>query len=491
VETISELKSKAADLRKIADRLDELRKIADKLDEAANALAGLTGHGESWPLEEGAEEVARPSVVRSAEPEVGLIEAEQPMREAAYWKDGPDGQLPRLAEPISESSAGLAVEQTVESSPPDIRQTPNGASPSAVLSTPHQMERRTEPSDQEIRLRAYFLSERRRRFALPGDADSDWHEAKRQLLCESGELGGLSTITARESGRILRAAGDIALPVAVASAKLRVESIEQAKDMPCETTSTEIQSSAAEAILEPASNFSNAASAERVFPQTTTLPTMPDTTQIPPAPVNKSPSAVVAKTPPAGPAGTSVHVTFSFEITAVQMTPTFKMGGLTVRPASKLVTMRLAPHLDSQPTSFEAAKIQPVGGTLGTLRMLPSQQQRPVANGSRSFAATGLQVVPNFDAAPVHLTPSQPAQATVFVTVPCEISKVEFSPSFEIASVILNSSSKRVSVQLPGTRAGGEEGAPALEIANLELTESGEISTMQLNLPDPADASVT
>jgi len=481
VETISELKSKAADLRK----------IADKLDEAANVLAGLTGHEESWHLEEYAEEVARPSVVRSTEPDVGLIEAEQPVREAAYRKDGPNGQLPRLAEPISESSTGLAVEQTVESSPPDIRQTPNGASPSAVLPKPHQMERRTEPSDQEIRLRAYFLSERRRRFALSGDADSDWHEAKRQLLCESGELCGLSTITARESGRILRAAGDIALPVTVASAKLRVESIEQAKDMTCETTSTEIQSSAAEAILEPASNFPNAASAERVFPQTTTLPTMPDTTQIPTAPVDKSPSAVVAKTPPAGPAGTSVHVTFSFEITAVQMTPTFKMGGLTVRPASKLVTMRLAPHLDSQPTSFEAAKIQPVGGTLGTLRMLPSQQPRPVANGSRSFAATGLQVAPNFDAAPVQLTPSQPAQATVFVTVPCEISKVEFSPSFEIASVILNSSSKQVSVQLPGTRAGGEEGAPALEIANLELTESGEISTMQLNLPDPADASVT
>jgi hypothetical protein len=490
VETISELKSKAADLRKIADKLDELRKIADKLDEAANALAGLTGHKESWHLEEGAEEVAPPSVVRSTEPEVGFIEAEQPVREAAYRKDGPDGQLPRLAEPISESSARLVVGQA-ESSPPDIRQTPNGASPSAVLPKPHQMERRTEPSDQEICLRAYFLSERRRRFALPGDADSDWHEAKRQLLCESGELGGLSTITARSS-RILRAAGDIALPVTVASAKLRVESIEQAKDMPCETTSTEIESSAAEAIPEPASNFPNAAFAERVFPQTTTLPTMPDTTQIPTAPVDKSPSAVVAKTPPAGAAGTSVHVTFSFEITAVQMTPTFKMGGLTVRPASKLVTMRLALHLDSQPTSFEAAKIQPVGGTLGTLRMLPSQQQRPVANGSLSFAATGLQVVPNFEAAPVQLTPSQPAQATAFVTVPCEISKVEFSPSFEIASVILNSSSKRVSVQLPGTRAGGEEGAPALEIANLELTESGEISTMQLNLPGPAaDASVT
>ena len=40
METISELKSKAA----------ELRKIADKLDEAANALAGVAGHEEAWPL---------------------------------------------------------------------------------------------------------------------------------------------------------------------------------------------------------------------------------------------------------------------------------------------------------------------------------------------------------------------------------------------------------------------------------------------------------
>jgi hypothetical protein len=45
---------------------------------------------------------------------------------------------------------------------------------------------RSGPSDEEIRIRAYFISERRRRFALPGDADSDWLEAKRQLLSETG-----------------------------------------------------------------------------------------------------------------------------------------------------------------------------------------------------------------------------------------------------------------------------------------------------------------
>jgi len=485
VETIFNLKSELA----------ELREIIDKLDEAANALAALAGHEESWPLEESAGQVARRSALTSAEPEVGLIDEEQPMLEAAYRKDGPNGQLEPLAEPICESSAGEVVEQTVESSPVNIRQTPNGASPSAVLPMPHQMERRPEPSDEEIRLRAYFLSERRRRFALPGNADSDWHEAKRQLLCESGELTGLSAKTSGDSGRILRAGGDVVLPATAASAKRRVKSIEQGKGTCYETTFTEIQSSPAEAIPEPAPNFQNTVSAEPVFPKTTTRPTMPDTTQISATPVDNSQSAVMAKTPSTGPTGTSVQVIFSFEITAVQLTPTFEMSGLTVRPACRLVTMRLALQPHAQATenlqvSFEAVKIQPVGATLGTLRMLPSEQQRPVANSSHSFAPAGLQLVPNFEAGTGQLTPSHPAQATIFVTVPCEISMVEFSPLFEIASVIFNSSSKRVFVQLPGTPSGGEEGTRVCEIANLEVSESGQISTMQLKLLGPADASV-
>jgi hypothetical protein len=42
-----------------------------------------------------------------------------------------------------------------------------------------------DPSEESVRLRAYFISERRRRFALPGDTESDWLEAKRQLLAEA------------------------------------------------------------------------------------------------------------------------------------------------------------------------------------------------------------------------------------------------------------------------------------------------------------------
>ena len=43
-----------------------------------------------------------------------------------------------------------------------------------------------DPSDDAIRLRAYFISERRRESGLPGDARSDWLEAKQQLLSETG-----------------------------------------------------------------------------------------------------------------------------------------------------------------------------------------------------------------------------------------------------------------------------------------------------------------
>jgi hypothetical protein len=53
------------------------------------------------------------------------------------------------------------------------------------VSLPAEAGQAVEPSDEEIRVRAYFISERRRRFALPGDAEFDWLEARRQLLSDT------------------------------------------------------------------------------------------------------------------------------------------------------------------------------------------------------------------------------------------------------------------------------------------------------------------
>ena len=229
-----------------------------------------------------------------------------------------------------------------------------------------------------------------------------------------------------------------------------------------------------------------AISTEPSVPQSTSSLTMPEPTQIPTAaPVIRTPAAP-GTMQPADAMHAAVQITFSFEIASMQLTPTFKMGALQVRPTSKIVTMRLAPSQQQQPAvnlqvTFEIAKIQPTGGALGTLRLTPSQQQRPTATGSPSFTVAGLQLVSNFEAAPVQLTPSQQGQASVLVTAPFQIATIEFSPSFEIASLVLNSSSKQVSVQLPGAGP-GSEGAPMFEIANLQLTGGGEIGMLQLNL---------
>ena len=70
-------------------------------------------------------------------------------------------------------SAGAAGKKTAPARKPKVSMSPKAG-------------QTAELSDEEIRMRAYFISERRRRFALPGDADSDWLEAKRQLLSETG-----------------------------------------------------------------------------------------------------------------------------------------------------------------------------------------------------------------------------------------------------------------------------------------------------------------
>jgi len=91
------------------------------------------------------------------------------------------------------SSPGMKIRKTPATHRTSTTRKTSGAaakkSPAArtgKVSMPAAAGTMTEPSDDAVRLRAYFISERRRRFALPGDAESDWVEAKRQLLSEIG-----------------------------------------------------------------------------------------------------------------------------------------------------------------------------------------------------------------------------------------------------------------------------------------------------------------
>jgi Protein of unknown function (DUF2934) len=86
-------------------------------------------------------------------------------------------------EPIGKATSRTAAAGKKER-PPTRRKTvvaPRKRAPKRPVAT-----KTAGPSDEEIRVRAYFISERRHRLALPGDASSDWLEANRQLLSEAG-----------------------------------------------------------------------------------------------------------------------------------------------------------------------------------------------------------------------------------------------------------------------------------------------------------------
>jgi Flp pilus assembly protein TadD len=368
----------------------------------------------------------------------------------------------------AESFVGPVVEQTAENGEsPDTPQTPEMVGVSAI----NELTEVTATAPQETA----EIPENVQEITWPTHEASDIFD------------GGKETASVPDEEPAETPREEVAVPAVTELTESPVESISLEPPVPDQTVSTVIPTPVLARAATFPSDSPGAASAEPVFPQTTTPAIMPETTQTPTAPANKAPAPPMAKPqqPPAA-MQTSVQLTFSFEITAMQLTPSFKMGALKVRPLSKLVTMRLPSPQQPQSAlnlqvSFEVAKIQPASGALGMIRMVPSQQQRPAPGGLPSFAVAGLQVVPNSETAPVQLTPSRQGRASVLITVPFQITTLEFAPSLEIASVILNSNSKQVAVQLPGAGPAPAEGAPMFEIANLELGEGGDIGMMHLN----------
>ena len=221
--------------------------------------------------------------------------------------------------------------------------------------------------------------------------------------------------------------------------------------------------------------------------QLTTPATMPESTITPAPGIRIAPAAGASPATIATSAAQSaVQITFSFEIASMQLTSAFKMGTLQLKPISKVVAMRLSPSQHPQPAmnlqvTFEVSAVQLAGNAIGTIRLTPSQQQKPSVLTTPSFAIAGLQLVSGSESAPVQLTPSQQGQTSVHVTAAFQIATVEFSPTFEIASLILNSTSKRVSVQLPGVGPSAIESAPIFEMTNVQLTGSGDIGMINLS----------
>jgi hypothetical protein len=88
---------------------------------------------------------------------------------------------------------------------------------------------------------------------------------------------------------------------------------------------------------------------------------------------------------------------------------------------------------------------------------------------SPSFAISGLELVSGAGAAPVQLTPSHQEQASVHLTAHFQIAAIEFTPLFEISSIVLNAATRSVFMQLPGSGPTSIDSAPVFQIENVQL----------------------
>ena len=231
---------------------------------------------------------------------------------------------------------------------------------------------------------------------------------------------------------------------------------------------------AAQAPAEPLS-FPSITVSEPTSAQPTT-PTIMQEITITPPPVAHTFSPTMPAQRPAGAMETAVQLTFSMEIGSMQLTPTFEMRDLQLKPTSRVVTMRLAPSQTPHPPldlqiTFEIVKIELEGETISTVRLVPSAQKKPAVISSSSFAVSRFELEPNSGIASVQLASSHQAGASVHLTASFQISAIEFSPGFGIAAIVLNSTSRDVSLQLPGAEPTIED-APVFAIEKIEMNGS-------------------
>ena len=87
----------------------------------------------------------------------------------------------QLEQPVGGAKSARKVRGT------STRKTTAGRKPGASAPRKKTRTGRVVVSDEEIRLRAYFISEWRTQNGVPGDSAHDWLEAHRQLLEEAKE----------------------------------------------------------------------------------------------------------------------------------------------------------------------------------------------------------------------------------------------------------------------------------------------------------------
>ncbi len=198
----------------------------------------------------------------------------------------------------------------------------------------------------------------------------------------------------------------------------------------------------------------------------------------PAPPLSPSPFLALSKTAlPAAEAGTDVSVTFSLEVAAMQLTPSFQMASLHLKPAEAAVAVRVA---DGGAlgmlveTGFRMGPAQlSAHGRLGTILLFPTQKPPGLSPGQNSFMVNTVRTEQADQKRVVELTAAKSEAMRVRLTAQFEFVRVELSPTFDVVAVVLRARDTAVQI---GT---GESDATApFELVETQLAASGQLSEL-------------
>ena len=183
----------------------------------------------------------------------------------------------------------------------------------------------------------------------------------------------------------------------------------------------------------------------------------------------------------------SAQLTLGFEVTSLQLTPFFKLGGVQLKSLSNVASLHLiATQSADNPLaagiSFEVESVElNESSHIRSILLKPFQGVEPAAVVPQGkLQVDAIQIASGDEGAPISVTSGQNS-TVVQMLATFSIASMEFTPAFEIGALRLEPTSNSVLLRLsPSSRPTSLDLPPSFEVANVQLSDKAQLANVRL-----------
>jgi DNA-binding response OmpR family regulator len=206
---------------------------------------------------------------------------------------------------------------------------------------------------------------------------------------------------------------------------------------------------------------------------------------LPLAPELRTPTVPTISLPVASAEPNDVVLGLFLEVVSMQLTESLRMGAIRAKPASRTVSLHVSSPALRASFPANGFDLGPVeidrNGRIVTLRLIPTLQPFTPQQTRNALQISGVAVVPANAHERVELMPAVAAPMKVQLLVHLELSGVELSNTFQVAQLVLKSTTKMVRVTFSSQSLGPDGTGATCEAAGVKLDASARITELLLH----------